>query len=250
MSGGGSSGQSTESTSTSEPWAGLQPFLQSGYRTAERNILNRPTEFFQGSTVVPFASETRSALDATSNRASQGSPLLKASQDYTQGLLTDPASTSVYDSILSDVRPGIDSSFAFGRRTGSPAHAEALGRGLGRAFAPYAESAAGRAPGLAREDYYDIGRLADVGAARESKAGERLQEDVSRFNFNQTEPQQRVMSYMQALSGFPGVGGTTTARQQSSGRNSSNPLLTAAGLGLGGAATAGGLGWQPFGGGK
>lgn len=197
--------------------------------------------------------------------------------DVLSGKYLDPESNpflaNVQDSVLSQVQPQVAGTFArAGRTGGSPLAAEALGRGVSRGMAPYLfgeygrergimegaagreydrfsqergvmENAANRAPGLAREDYFDIGQLANVGAARELKADEGLQDSISRWNFAQAEPTERLGQYMNMIGG--GYGGTSTGSQTSS--QSSNPLLTGLGLGMSGLSTAGGLGWSPLG---
>ena len=69
--------------------------------------------------------------------------------------------------------------------------------------------AAAAAPGLAREDYSDIGRLAQFGAAREAKTGEALAEDIARFDFTQNEPARRLQDFIAGVRGGT-MGGTQT----------------------------------------
>jgi hypothetical protein len=246
--GGGTNtgGTTTTSTQTTEPWAEQKPYVQTGFQETEANVLNRPLSYFPGSTVVPFAPESQAAMGAQTNRALQGSPLLGQAQGYTSDVLggkfTDPSSNpfmaNISDSVMSAIRPGVDSMFAQGGRAGSPSHAEALGRGVSRGIAPYLfneygrergfqESAANRAPGLAREDYYDIGKLGDVGAAREGKAEEGLAEQIARFNFGESEPTNRIAQFMNLIQG--GYGGTSTASQTAS-QSANSALLGGGGI--------------------
>jgi len=223
----------TTSKTSNEPWAGAQPYLKTGYAAAQQNILNNPTQFFPGSTVVPFSPETQAGLGATANRAYQGSPVLGAAQDYTTQLLTDPTQSPVYDAVLSSVKPNTDAAFAgAGRNATSPGYAEALGRGISRGVAPYMESAASRAPALAQADYYDINQLLGVGQARESKAGQYLSDQMARYDYAQQEPANRTQSYVAALGGLPIPMNSTT--RQSGG--APDPLT----FGLGTAAQLGG----------
>ncbi len=244
--GGSGGGGTTTTTQESAPWPEQQPFLKTGFQEAEANVLNRPLSYFPESTVVPFAPETEAAMGAQANRAFQGSPLLGGAQNYTGDVLSgqylspesNPFLANISDSVMSAIRPGVDSMFAGGGRAGSPSHAEALGRGVSRGMAPYLfgeygrergamENAANRAPGLAREDFFDIGKLADVGGMREGKAQEGLQDMISRFNFGQAEPTNRLAQYMNLIQG--NYGGTSTATQTA--QQQTNPLL----LGLGAA---------------
>lgn len=68
------------------------------------------------------------------------------------------------------------------------------------------------APGLAASDYADIDRLREVGAVREGQAGATLQDQMSRWNFSQQEPWDRVGRTM-ALLGGGQFGGTQTTTQ-------------------------------------
>jgi hypothetical protein len=61
--------------------------------------------------------------------------------------------------------------------------------------------AASMAPGMAAEDYTDVGRLAAFGLAREQKTAEQLADEVARYNFLQNEPQQRLANYMATIQG-------------------------------------------------
>ena len=61
--------------------------------------------------------------------------------------------------------------------------------------------AAAMAPGMAAEDYTDIGKLAGFGLAREQKTAEQLADNVARYNFLQNEPQQRLANFMALVKG-------------------------------------------------
>ncbi|KKM78963.1 hypothetical protein LCGC14_1354620, partial [marine sediment metagenome] len=214
-----SGGDRGSTTTTQDPWWAQQAPLRRGFQAAGE-FLDRPREYFPESTVIPFSPETTAAMGAQSNRAMQGNPLLGQAQGYTSDVMggkyldpqNNPFLAGVSDAVTSQVRPGVDSMFAGSGRAGSPAHAEALGRGVSRGMAPYLfneygrergmqESAASRAPGLAREDYFDIGRLANVGAKREGKAQEELQDSMSRWQFAQNEPGNRLSNYMNLIRG-------------------------------------------------
>ena len=249
------SGGGQTSTSTTEPWPAQQESLKRGFLEAEQNVLDRPLDYFPESTVIPFAPETTAALGATTTRALRGSPLLGGAQEYTGDVLAgryadprnNPYLAGVSDAVLSEVIPAVSSTFGrAGRTGGSPLELEAVGRGVSRGMAPTLareygrergamEAAAGRAPGLAREDYTDIGQLARVGAVREGKAGEGLSDQLARWNFAQSEPTNRIAQFMSLVQG--NYGGTSTA----STRTESNPLATILGAGLGLAGMAGGF---------
>ncbi len=244
------SGQKQETTS--DPWGGIQPYLQTGYSRAQRDILGRKQQFFPGETYVGFAPETEQALALQTQRA-QDNPLLGLGQEQTAATLRgdylgqNPYFADIQDAVMSSVMPQVDSQFGMASgRFGSPAHAEALGRGVSRGMAPYlfgeygAErgrqmQAAGMAPGMAQADYFDIGQLANVGAAREGLEGRALQDEINRFNFYQQEPVNRLQNYMGILGGSaPLIAGSGTT--QATTRQPFNPLT----FGLGAATTLGG----------
>lgn len=230
----GSSG-GTQNT-VAQPWKGQEPYLTKGFEQAEENVLNRPLSYFPGSTTVPFAPETEMALGAQANRALQGNPLNFAAQGQLQDTLSgqyftdSPGFQNTVSAAMDAIRPGIDSSFAGAGRYGSGLHAQQLGKGFAQGLAPLYESergrqmqAAGMAPGLANQDYQDIGMLGAVGQARESQAGKQLQESINRFNHQQNEPTNRLAQYMGMIQGNYGGESTSTTRSDF------NPLMALAG---------------------
>lgn len=188
-------------------------------------------EFNPPSTVPPFSPETEQALALQTQRALAGNPLLGLGQgqiastlggDYMYG---GPGFDAYVDAVWSGVRPQVDSMFALSGRGGSPLHAEALARGFGRGMAPLYESERNRqmqaalsTPAMAAADYGDIGQLAGVGATREAKQQQYMDEAYN-----------RLARYMGLIQG--NYGGTTTT----TGGAGASPLLS----GLGGAMMGG-----------
>lgn len=83
---GKSSGNQTQTTS-SEPWGPMQPYLTRAFPMIESDVLNRPKQYYPGSTVVPFSNQTEGALNWTEQRALSGSPLLRNAQGLTNAML-------------------------------------------------------------------------------------------------------------------------------------------------------------------
>lgn len=273
---GGSSGgsqpqQVTQTTATSSPWSGQQPYLTRGFEEAQQGILESPSEFFPGSTVVPYAPETEQALAMQTQRALGGSPInMAASQELQKTLGGDylnqgnPAFQAMVERSVQPlrreyeetVRPGIQSQFSAAGRYGSPG---GMGNQLDRAADSYmrqvgdistglafptyeAERTAQQrglafAPQQAAQDYQDISQLGAVGGAREALSGQQLGEQIARHNFGQQEEQARILQYLNAIQGNYGgtQTGTTTANPYSQGGNSAL-------AGLGGAASGAALG--------
>ncbi len=219
----------TGSTETeSDPWEGLQPYLQTGFARLQSDVLGRPQ-------FVGFDPAQEQAMQMREARATGGNPLLPLAQQQTAATLggeylgANPYLEQLQDSVMSTVMPQVDSQFGMASgRFGSPAHAEALGRGVSRGMSPYLfgeygdersrmMQASQMAAPLGREDYYDMMQLGEVGGMRRALEQERI-----------TEPGRRVQQYLAALSGtaplLAGTGTTTTTESMS-------PL----GLGLAGA---------------
>lgn len=222
MPGGGGGGTTN---TVSQPWAGQQPYLTKGFQQAEQNVLNRPLSYFPNSTVVSFAPETQMALGAQANRALQGSPLNFAAQQQLgdtlggQYFTNSPGFQNAVQATMDAVRPSIDSTFAGAGRYGSGLHAQQLGKGFAQGLAPLYESernrqiqAAGMAPGVANQDYFDIAQLGNVGQQRQGQAGLELQDSINRFNFAQGEPTNRLAQYMNLIQGNYGGQSTSTQR--------------------------------------
>jgi len=249
--GGGGEKQEMES----EPWGPIQPYLQKGFKAAQQNILGNEQQFFPGQTYVGYSPETEQALALQTERA-QNNPLLGLGQEQVAGTLQgdylgqNPYLQGLQESVMSTVMPQVDSQFGMASgRFGSPAHAEALGRGVSRGMSPYlfgeygAErgrqmQASQMAPGLAGADYGDIAKLGQVGASRENLERLALQEEMNRFNFGQQEPINRTQQYLQALQGSaPLIGGAGTSVQSAGGGGGPNAMGA-----LGGAASGAAMG--------
>ena len=144
----------TTSVQRSDPWAGVQPYLQDVYGEASNQYWspNAWPQAFPYSAVAPRARETEDALQAQAARARAGSPLLGAAQseaartiegtyqnagpahDYLRGFAAYPAANanpyldSQFDRAADRVRARIEAPFVAGGRYGSGAQAEAVAR--------------------------------------------------------------------------------------------------------------------------
>ena len=92
--------------------------------------------------------------------------------------------------------------------------------------------AAQLAPGLAGLDFNNIAALSQVGQTRENQAGQELQDQINRFNFQQQEPNQRLRDYMATVAGgsFGSQGSTTQPLYSNQAGNILGLGLGAAGL--------------------
>lgn len=245
-------GGSTTQKVDNRPWETQRHYLSRGFRGAEAGVFDRPLFYYPGRTVTPFSRPTRTGLSALMGRAMMGNPLNPASQQQVMNTLggsylTGPGMQQIQDSIISAVKPDVQSTFALAGGSGDPLASEALGRGVARGMSPFIDAernrmmqASSMAPSLAREDYYDMDRLLGVGGRYEDLHQRRIQDAMNRWDFAQNEPYTRMQRYMQL------IGGAIPGKVESSSSGGGSPFAQIAGLGLAGLGTAGSLGWQPF----
>jgi len=264
--GGGSPSGSTQTQTVTkaDPWSEQQPYLKYGFQQAQDNYQGGAPAYYPGQTVAPFANETNAALDAQTNRAFQGSPLVTAAQQQLSDTMsgkyldinTNPYLMPMADQIRAQVQPGIESRFAGSGRLNSGLASRAVGQGVTDALATQAmnnyNTERGRqmqgmlfAPSLANQDYADIGKLADVGAQREGMAQAGINADIAKYNYDANAPNNWLAQFMNLVQGQYGGSGTSTQSQP----YYQNRLAGGAGGALGGAAlggaAAGSLGIDP-----
>jgi len=228
MSSGGGNQTTTQRT---EPYAPAEPFLQDILGEAQniyRSGIGR--QFFPGSTVVPFATQTQSALDlgqAAALEAAGPSQLMNLAgstiSDFASGAGQNQYLDQIRSGITSDVMGNIATQFGGMGRTGtSPMAQQAAARGITQAYAPIAAqlsqaersrqlAAAGQLPSLQQQmdarRFGGIGQLSGIGGAYEDLARRQLQDQIARFQFGQQAPMSALQQYAGLVSpigsGFP-----------------------------------------------
>ena len=269
MSSGSKPSTYSTTTQSSAPWSGQQEYLTTGYQRARDDILNRPTEFYPNSTVVPFSPVSEQALTMQEQRALAGSPVTQAAQSQVQSTvqgdflnanpylsqaITD-ATQPVVERFQEDIVPSIQSAYSSAGRYGSGLQQRGEERAAQAAldqaskiasdmsYRNFADErtrqlqAATIAPEMARQDYVDLQALKGVGVEREGMAGAQLQEDIQRFAQQQQAPKDALAQYMALVGGGGYTDQTTTEPLY---RNKAGDIL-------GGAATTAGIAGQLFG---
>ena len=228
MSSGGGSQTTTQRT---EPYAPAEPFLQDILGEAQ-NIYRSGAgrQFFPGSTVVPFATQTQSALDlgqAAALEQAGPSQLMNLAgstiSDFASGAGQNQYLDQIRSGITSDVMGNIATQFGGMGRTGtSPQAQQAAARGITQAYAPIAAelsqaersrqlAAAGQLSPLQQQmdarRFGGIGQLSGIGGAYEDLARRQLQDQIARFQFGQQAPMSALQQYAGLVSpigsGFP-----------------------------------------------
>jgi hypothetical protein len=252
MSGGGSSQPST-TTQTSEPPAYIRPYLEYGAQQSRALYERGGPQYYPGNTVVPFAPQTEQALGLAQQRATSGSPVNQAAQNYaTRTLNATPTSQfgnaqnpyldALFNRGADQVQNRIQSGFAGSGRdieAGRPVAAQELNdlaTGIyggayenerNRQFEDLQSQQArqlglaGLAPSLANQDYVDINALQGVGGQVEDLAGRLMEDQAARWDFSQNAPQVNLDNYLarigNSFSGQSVTSQTPTYRNRTSG---------------------------------
>tara|TARA_A100000172_G_scaffold28325_1_gene16728 strand:+ start:620 stop:1462 length:843 start_codon:yes stop_codon:yes gene_type:complete len=242
MSGGGTTTQIQELNPTQEP------FVEYGLQEAQRLYESGSPVYFPGQTYVGPSEQTQTALDAAQNRAIQGNPLVPAAQSQFQSTIegdylsaTNPYFANRFNTAADaaqqryfDAMNQINSQASMAGRYGSNAMGQLQDRATSQfaksltdtagelAFNNYAQerarqlAAAQSAPALAAQDYADIDRMLSLGNISEGYQQQALQDSISRFDFEQGMPQNKLQNFLSAAYGAP-LGGQTTVPVQRGG---------------------------------
>lgn len=242
MSSGGSPKNQTV-TQTNNPPDYVQPYLQGTANEAAALYRQGPNTYFPGSTVVPFSSQTQGALDATQQRATEGSPVNRASAGYTADVLngkylnSNPYVDQMFSQAAQGTQTQLASQFAGSGRNADaamPARADQLNQLATQIYGGnYAteralqNSTLSQANSIANQDYIDLQNRGQVGAAYDDLANRQMQDQVARYDYNQQAPGIALDQYIARLN-----------NQAGSSVSSSTPIYTnTLGNVLGGAAT-------------
>lgn len=238
-----SSGRTQTQTATSQqnqaPWGPAQSYLTDIMARGSQYANKSPNQL-----VSPFSPQSQQAMALTEQRALRGSPVMSEANRFTQSNLrgdylnpdSNPYLPYYMKRGMQGIMPGINATFGAGGRTGSGAHAMALGQGAGdlaaQLYGGAYEADRGRqmqsmlfAPQLAANDYQDINALLGVGGNVESRAQQLMD-----------SPYNQLSRYAGLVGN--GFGSTGSGTSSTSIPMTSNPLAGA----LGGAMAGGQLG--------
>ena len=249
----GGGNDTKETTTRAEPYAPAEPYLQDIMNEAASLYASGTgMQYYPGSTVVPMSGQTQAALAGQENLGfgmMGGSPLYSQSADimsgYAGGLApsTFAGGQSLDDfrnTLASQAMDSVQQEFAGMGRTGSSPQAQAaVAQRFSDSFVPTALSfreqelgrqqqanalgqaqqlqAAGMLPGMqqAMDQRAMMGTnlLANAGQQREGYAGQYLQEDLQRYQFEQMAPFQRLQQYTGTILPIAGQFPMTTMTQ-------------------------------------
>jgi len=232
----GSQSKNQTVTQETNPWVGSQPHLQTGMQQAANLYNQGGRQYYGNNTIADETPEIDMARSMQANRAAFGSPLTAQAQNNMMGTLQgnylnsnphlsgaiDTANREVVDNYRNAVAPSIDAASAKSGRYGSNVHARLHNQAQSNlanqlsdnatnlSYQDYGnerarqQQAAMAAPQMAREDYYDIGMLQDVGLQKQQRAQDLINADMGRYNAAQDLPYQNLQDYMNFVNGIGG----------------------------------------------
>ena len=270
MSKGGGGGSQT---TTSEPWSGVQPYLQKGYQEAS-NLYDKFTpEYYTGQTQAAFSPDQLTAQAGIRDWATQGAPnvmnpalsayqygtgssiLDVANNPYVQGMARGAAQDAFaqLDPALAGIRSGAIQSGGYGgsrqgiaegmalagaadaaTRAAADIYGQAYGQGLGAQT-----STLGMTGDLLSAGFKPYAALSASGAEQQAREQALIEDAKAKFQFEQALPYERLSKYTGALSGTEGLLGNA-------GISTAPGMSTVGQLGQLGM-TAAMLGYRPFG---
>ena len=199
-----------------------------------QDLSYQPMSYYGGNTVADFSSEQSMAQNLARMRATGGSPLIKGAQGHVGDIIggkyltpdSNPWLKSYYEKAAETAMPQIDTAAVNAGRYGGGAWGQMRGRTAGElASGIYGKAyeterdrqmqATGMAQPLAREDYYDIGKLAAVGEEKQGMEQALIDESVKKYEFGQMEPWQRLGMFRNLITGD--FGGNTRSDAEKKG---------------------------------
>jgi hypothetical protein len=230
--GGGGGGQKSTTQQGIDPL--LKPYVQYGLTEAQKLYQTSTPEYYGGQTYVSPSQQTQQALQAATNRAMAGNPLLPAAQGQQQDVISgkylnsnpyfnqalggaSQAAQQSYFDAIKQAQSGASQAGRYGsgvsadlQNRAATTMANTLANKYGElAYQNYAtergrqEAAAAGAPQLAAADYADINQLLKVGQGTEDYQQQALQADIDRFNFEQNKPYAKLQTFLSSVYGAP-----------------------------------------------
>ena len=222
----------------------VKPFVQDALSESQKMYQGGPAQYYQGQTYVDPSKYTAEAINSAYNRATQGSTLNTNAQAEMNKVLqgdylnagnpylsqaTQASADIATDQFNNAIRNASSSAVSAGRY-GSNAHqrlfsdaSDNLARNLSNtantmAYNNYSDerqnmmNTMASAPEMAKNDYYDIQQLQNLGQIQEGYDKTALQADINRWDYNQNADRNNLNSYVNAVWGAPMPTNSTTTQ--------------------------------------
>lgn len=230
MSGGKGGSKSTTTSSVSVPKY-LENELQYGLSESRSLYDQGAPSYYSGQTYADFTPDQISAMNATRERATNGSPLVQSAQDLTQKTINgdflnnNPYLDQIMERYGAKANSQALSTFNKAGRLGSGANVAAAGQAITDATMPFLmqnyqnerglqQNAVNAATGLADYDYKDLAALSGVGDAQQQQDQRGIDEDVARYQYEAQAPSNWLDQYLARVNGSGANNLTTTTQTE------------------------------------
>lgn len=232
LEGGGGGGKTEKSETGIDPL--LKPYISYGLNEAQNLYRSATPQYYQGQMYVSPSQATQGALQANTNRAMGGNPLLPAAQQQQQDVISGnylnsnpyfnqalggaaQGATQVYNDAIRQAQGSASMAGRYGSGVSADLQnraATTLSNTLANKYGELAyqnygaergrqEAATMGAPQLAAADYYDINQLLKSGQSMEGYQQKALDADINKFNFEQNLPYSKLSTYLGSVYGAP-----------------------------------------------
>lgn len=255
----------TSTTTTTAPWSGVQPYLTDSLSQAQE-LYKSGAGYYPESTVAPLSGTSQQAIDLTTQRALNGSPLQSSAQGNATSTLNgeylnsnpnlqgaiDAATQGLVRQYQTATLPGIQANFSKSGRYGSNAMGgaggaidtanNALASQIGNiastmSYNNYNDERSRQvqtsalAPSLTGMDYTNLNALTGAGGALDSQAQAQLSDLVARYQYANGG------SLDDYIARINGTGASNYKTENKANNVTTSPLAGALGGSLSGAAT-------------
>lgn len=250
----------TTTTQKADPWSVQQPYLAQGFQQAGNLYNTGGPQYFPGQTYAGPTDAQSTALYDQQNIAGQGSPISPAATNASLNMLSPdyltsnpgndlygnmangPAMQGAIQSAVSNATPGLLDTFTQGNRLNSPGAAYGVSQGIASAAAPYVlqgqqqaaqgissnyntqaqqqNQAQALAPQTQQMPYNDLAQLYNAGATQQGLQQQDINDQMARYNYDQTQPYNLLNWFNQSVGGNYGSTSTLTSpyfQQQTGG---------------------------------
>ena len=228
-----------DETTTSEPWSGIQPYLQKGYAEAAGIYDQFTPEYYSGQTQAQFSPDQLTAQAGVRDWAIQGAPTIMnpaiqayqygtgtdvldvAQNPYVQGMAQAAAQDAFgqLDPALAGIRQGSIMSGGYGGSRQGIAEGTAIGAAADAATRAAADiygqayqsglshqlGTLGQTGGLMTAGFQPYTALSASGQEQQAREQALIRDAMAKHEFEQQLPYERLAQYTGALSGSQGL---------------------------------------------
>lgn len=221
-------GSSTTTTSSRvDPYAAARPMIDAGLSEAQQiyNSGGFAISPYPGQLVADYDPMRAQADSMTPGIANAALSRSDAAGQAIMGQMDGTVSQAARDSVIAQIMPQVNATFAMDGRTGGGLHYDALGEGLARGLAPLeidamdrSLRAAGMMSQVSADQYGALDYLRGAGASRQGYEQDVITADAMQHEMQQTMDARALEDYMRMVTGvgsaFPSQYGKSKTKEK------------------------------------